>query len=170
MCIDRFPYCIVCFRNDRPEELLREESNHSNRASVPTLSEVCEAKLSSSSNNPESSAYAPSDINEGHVGDTTKCCDTDLVTDTAEVDQLATSLDAITTNSLEESIPVSIVDDVAPVTYPAVVADESAARQTVKDEPESEAKQPTFAEILKQYRKFSIDLMPKVRVMLCSTC
>ena len=113
---------------------------------------------------------SPSDVNEEHVGDTTKCPDTDLVTDAAKVDKLALTLDALTTNSLEDSIPVSSVDDLTEVTHQACVADDSVIRQTVNDESKSEAKQPTFAEILKQYRKFSIDLMPKVRVMLCSTC
>ena len=128
---------------------------------------MCEAKLSSPT---ESSANAPSDdVNEGHVGDTTKCRDADVVTDTAEVDQLTTTLDALATGSIEESIPVSSVDDVSAVTLPAGVTYELATRQMLIPEPESEAKQSTFAQILKQYRKFSIDLMPKVRLMLCSS-
>ncbi|KAI0219006.1 Rab proteins geranylgeranyltransferase component A 1 [Lamellibrachia satsuma] len=148
------------------------EGHTSTKTSVHNPLQVSEADLScqssdvTDSSNVESSVNLFSNANKTHASDTTGCSDTDIVTDTGTVDQMTMSLDALTTNDVEEltSVSTSSVDDGVEVTQEG---DKTGGcvddlGLTAKEDPETIGKQPTFREIKQQWRKFSIDLMPKV--------
>lgn len=153
------------------------EGHTSTKTSVHNPLQVSEADLScqssdvTDSSNVESSVNLSSNANKTHASDTTGCSDTDIVTDTGTVDQMTMSLDALTTNDVEEltSVSTSSVDDGVEVTQEG---DKTGGcvddlGLTAKEDPETIGKQPTFREIKQQWRKFSIDLMPKVRHKFC---
>ena len=108
------------------------------------------------------------DNNKLYSSDTVTCPDIDMVTHTDTVDQMTASLDALVVSGVDVSTPVStsVTTEVAPGVGETV---EETAEEPGADDQEPVGKLPTFQEIKQQWRKFSVDLVPKVSTC-CVTC
>ena len=105
----------------------------------------------------ESDNVEACDNNKVRSSDTVTCRDTDLVTHTDTVDQMTASLDALVVSDVDVSTPMStsVTTEVAPDVG-------ETAEEPGSDAQEPRGKLPTFEEIKQQWRKFSVDLVPKV--------